>query len=100
MRNTTQSKSFKRTKELSHEPHQLAAVLAVRGMGQRELAEMCKVTPRTVRNWLSGKAPSPTVFALISTKWGEDTFNYLVGESNTMPEPQPEPVRVAQEDRS
>lgn len=77
----------------------LAAVLAVRGMGQRELAEMCKVTPRTVRNWLSGKAPSPTVFALISTKWGEDTFNYLVGESNTMP-PQPEPVRVAQEDRS
>ena len=65
----------------------LAAVLAVRGMGQRELAEMCKVTPRTVRNWLSGKAPSSTVFALISTKWGEDTFNYLVGETNTMPEP-------------
>ena len=75
----------------------LAAVLAVRGMGQRELAALCKVTPRTVRNWLSGKAPSPTVFALISTKWGEDTFNYLVGESNTMPEPQPEPVRVVEE---
>ena len=71
----------------------LAAVLAVRGMGQRELAEMCKVTPRTVRNWLSGKVPSSTVFALISTKWGEDTCHYLVGESNTMPEPQnPEPA--------
>ena len=75
----------------------LAAVLAVRGMGQREFATFCKVTPRAVRNWLSGRPPSPTVFALISSAWGEDTFLYLVGDIDRMPEPQPEPVRVVEE---
>ena len=65
----------------------LAAVLAVRGMGQREFATFCKVTPRAVRNWLSGRPPSPTVFALISSAWGEDTFLYLIGDINRMPEP-------------
>jgi len=75
----------------------LAAVLAVRGMGQREFAAFCKVTPRAVRNWLSGSPPSPTVFALISSAWGEDTFLYLIGDINRMPEPQPELVRVVEE---
>ena len=65
----------------------LAAVLAVRGLGQRELADICKVRPRTVRNWLSGMAPRPTVFALLGSVWGPDTVDYLIGESNTMPEP-------------
>ena len=78
----------------------LAAVLAVRGMGQREFATFCKVTPRAVRNWLSGRPPSPTVFALISSAWGEDTFLYLIGDINRMPEPQPEPVRVVEEVQS
>ena len=78
----------------------LAAVLAVRGMGQREFATFCKVTPRAVRNWLSGRPPGPTVFALISSAWGEDTFLYLVGDIDRMPEPQPEPVRVVEEVQS
>ena len=74
----------------------LAAVLARRGMKQTDLAKMCAVSPRAVRNWMSGIHPSPTVGALLTEKWGEGTWYYIIGATDRMPEPQPEPVRLVE----
>lgn len=65
----------------------LAAVMARRNISQGDLAKLCAVSKRSVRNWLSGMKPSPTAFQVITMSWGEDTFYYLVGERPTMPEP-------------
>ena len=75
----------------------LAAVLARRGLKQTDLAKMCAVSPRAVRNWMSGIHPSPPVGALLTEKWGEGTWYYIIGATDRMPEPQPEPVRVVEE---